>query len=86
MLCFTEWATFDELTLDREFIMKWMFYLPFSFLFVCSDLALESNPSDHARASTIFLSKSQTDGESIAEQFHLILLQHLMNENFGLIC
>uniref|UniRef100_A0A4W4GUC0 Cyclin-like domain-containing protein n=1 Tax=Electrophorus electricus TaxID=8005 RepID=A0A4W4GUC0_ELEEL len=25
------------------------------------DLALESNPSDHARASTIFLSKSQTD-------------------------
>ncbi|MBZ3889817.1 Cyclin-Y-like protein 1 [Sciurus carolinensis] len=26
------------------------------------DLALESNPSDHPRASTIFLSKSQTDG------------------------
>uniref|UniRef100_A0A8D0CHH3 Cyclin Y-like 1 n=1 Tax=Scleropages formosus TaxID=113540 RepID=A0A8D0CHH3_SCLFO len=25
------------------------------------ELALESNPSDHARASTIFLSKSQTD-------------------------
>lgn len=28
-----------------------------------SDLALESNPSDHPRASTIFLSKSQTDGK-----------------------
>ncbi|KAJ0005830.1 hypothetical protein NQD34_015724 [Periophthalmus magnuspinnatus] len=28
------------------------------------ELALESNPSDHARASTIFLCKSQTDGES----------------------
>ncbi|MEE6490282.1 hypothetical protein FKM82_015827 [Ascaphus truei] len=27
------------------------------------DLAPESNPSDHPRASTIFLSKSQTDGE-----------------------
>uniref|UniRef100_A0A8C5HHL0 Cyclin-like domain-containing protein n=1 Tax=Gouania willdenowi TaxID=441366 RepID=A0A8C5HHL0_GOUWI len=27
------------------------------------ELALESNPSDHARVSTIFLSKSQTDGE-----------------------
>ncbi|RMC18456.1 hypothetical protein DUI87_04345 [Hirundo rustica rustica] len=30
------------------------------------DLALESNPSDHPRASTIFLSKSQTDGFSWA--------------------
>uniref|UniRef100_A0A671XP75 Cyclin Y-like 1 n=2 Tax=Sparidae TaxID=8169 RepID=A0A671XP75_SPAAU len=30
---------------------------------VPDELALESNPSDHARASTIFLSKSQTDGE-----------------------
>uniref|UniRef100_A0A8C1PS82 Cyclin Y-like 1 n=1 Tax=Cyprinus carpio TaxID=7962 RepID=A0A8C1PS82_CYPCA len=30
---------------------------------VPDDLALESNPSDHARASTIFLSKSQTDGD-----------------------
>ncbi|MBN3318648.1 CCYL1 protein, partial [Atractosteus spatula] len=29
-----------------------------------ADLALESNPSDHPRASTIFLSKSQTDGSS----------------------
>uniref|UniRef100_A0A8C9W2Q0 Cyclin Y-like 1 n=1 Tax=Scleropages formosus TaxID=113540 RepID=A0A8C9W2Q0_SCLFO len=29
------------------------------------ELALESNPSDHARASTIFLSKSQTDGNLI---------------------
>uniref|UniRef100_A0A3Q2D9E4 Cyclin Y-like 1 n=1 Tax=Cyprinodon variegatus TaxID=28743 RepID=A0A3Q2D9E4_CYPVA len=28
---------------------------------VPDELALESNPSDHARASTIFLSKSQTD-------------------------
>ncbi|KAB0354541.1 hypothetical protein FD755_023079 [Muntiacus reevesi] len=28
------------------------------------NLALESNPSDHPRASTIFLSKSQTDGIS----------------------
>ncbi|CDQ61042.1 unnamed protein product [Oncorhynchus mykiss] len=27
------------------------------------DLNMEYNPSDHPRASTIFLSKSQTDGE-----------------------
>lgn len=31
----------------------------------CTDLALESNPSDHPRASTIFLSKSQTDGKTM---------------------
>lgn len=37
--------------------------LIFHTLCASSDLALESNPSDHARASTIFLSKSQTDGE-----------------------
>uniref|UniRef100_H3C852 Uncharacterized protein n=2 Tax=Tetraodon nigroviridis TaxID=99883 RepID=H3C852_TETNG len=29
---------------------------------VPDELALESNPSDHARANTIFLNKSQTDG------------------------
>lgn len=28
-----------------------------------TELALESNPSDHARANTIFLNKSQTDGK-----------------------
>ncbi|KAB0341651.1 hypothetical protein FD754_018577, partial [Muntiacus muntjak] len=32
------------------------------------DLALESNPSDHPRASTIFLSKSQTD-ERVPEEY-----------------
>ncbi|KAI5106861.1 cyclin-Y-like protein 1, partial [Silurus meridionalis] len=41
------------------------------------DLAHESNPSDHARASTIFLSKSQTDGvvSSSSQEFlhHLFL-------------
>uniref|UniRef100_A0A3Q3X4W2 Cyclin-like domain-containing protein n=1 Tax=Mola mola TaxID=94237 RepID=A0A3Q3X4W2_MOLML len=31
---------------------------------VPDELALESNPSDHARASTIFLSKSQTDSDA----------------------
>lgn len=30
---------------------------------VLSELNMEYNPSDHPRASTIFLSKSQTDGE-----------------------
>lgn len=29
-----------------------------------SDLPMEYNPSDHPRASTIFLSKSQTDGKN----------------------
>lgn len=33
----------------------------FSFSFF-KDLNMEFNPSDHPRASTIFLSKSQTDG------------------------
>lgn len=33
---------------------------------VLSDLPMEYNPSDHPRASTIFLSKSQTDGEPTA--------------------
>uniref|UniRef100_A0A8C4GQD6 Cyclin Y-like 1 n=1 Tax=Dicentrarchus labrax TaxID=13489 RepID=A0A8C4GQD6_DICLA len=36
---------------------------------VPDELALESNPSDHARASTIFLSKSQTDGDSCSTIF-----------------
>uniref|UniRef100_A0A673I463 Cyclin-Y-like protein 1 n=1 Tax=Sinocyclocheilus rhinocerous TaxID=307959 RepID=A0A673I463_9TELE len=35
---------------------------------VPDDLALESNPSDHARASTIFLSKSQTDVTSFCKR------------------
>uniref|UniRef100_A0A4W6G8K8 Cyclin Y n=1 Tax=Lates calcarifer TaxID=8187 RepID=A0A4W6G8K8_LATCA len=37
------------------------------------DLPMEYNPSDHPRASTIFLSKSQTDGE-----FCSILLAHII--------
>uniref|UniRef100_A0A3Q2TCX6 Cyclin Y-like 1 n=1 Tax=Fundulus heteroclitus TaxID=8078 RepID=A0A3Q2TCX6_FUNHE len=43
-----------------QIAFKWFFFF---FLFVSTELALESNPSDHARASTIFLSKSQTDGQ-----------------------
>uniref|UniRef100_A0A3B3ZVJ5 Cyclin-Y-like protein 2 n=1 Tax=Periophthalmus magnuspinnatus TaxID=409849 RepID=A0A3B3ZVJ5_9GOBI len=35
------------------------------------DLPVEYNPSDHPRASTIFLSKSQTDGESVTST-HLL--------------
>uniref|UniRef100_A0A8D2JN72 Cyclin-Y-like protein 2 n=1 Tax=Sciurus vulgaris TaxID=55149 RepID=A0A8D2JN72_SCIVU len=35
------------------------------------DLALESNPSDHPRASTIFLSKSQTDVHEKRKSNHL---------------
>ncbi|XP_004851203.1 cyclin-Y-like protein 1 isoform X2 [Heterocephalus glaber] len=35
------------------------------------DLALESNPSDHPRASTIFLSKSQTDVREKRKSNHL---------------
>uniref|UniRef100_A0A2K5ND11 Cyclin N-terminal domain-containing protein n=1 Tax=Cercocebus atys TaxID=9531 RepID=A0A2K5ND11_CERAT len=35
------------------------------------DLALESNPSDHPRASTIFLSKSQTDVREKRKRNHL---------------
>ncbi|KAM9486220.1 cyclin-Y-like protein 1 isoform 1-T1 [Clarias gariepinus] len=35
------------------------------------DLALESNPSDHARASTIFLSKSQTDVRDKRKSNHI---------------
>lgn len=38
------------------------------------DLPMEYNPSDHPRASTIFLSKSQTDGE------HYSLLAMQMND------
>uniref|UniRef100_A0A8C2H2T5 Cyclin Y-like 1 n=1 Tax=Cyprinus carpio TaxID=7962 RepID=A0A8C2H2T5_CYPCA len=38
---------------------------------VPDDLALESNPSDHARASTIFLSKSQTDVRDRRKSNHL---------------
>ncbi|XP_008633039.2 PREDICTED: LOW QUALITY PROTEIN: cyclin-Y-like protein 1 [Corvus brachyrhynchos] len=36
-----------------------------------SDLALESNPSDHPRASTIFLSKSQTDVREKRKSNHI---------------
>ena len=35
------------------------------------DLAFESNPSDHPRASTIFLSKSQTDVREKRKSNHL---------------
>ncbi|XP_075566467.1 cyclin-Y-like protein 1 isoform X2 [Pelecanus crispus] len=35
------------------------------------DLALESNPSDHPRASTIFLSKSQTDVREKRKSNHI---------------
>uniref|UniRef100_A0A8B9L1Q6 Cyclin-Y-like protein 2 n=1 Tax=Astyanax mexicanus TaxID=7994 RepID=A0A8B9L1Q6_ASTMX len=35
------------------------------------DLAVESNPSDHARASTIFLSKSQTDVRDKRKSNHI---------------
>lgn len=37
--------------------------------FSVSDLPMEYNPSDHPRASTIFLSKSQTDGGSPLRAF-----------------
>lgn len=42
---------------------------------VLSELNMEYNPSDHPRASTIFLSKSQTDGECVCvyvSGFHLL--------------
>lgn len=38
---------------------------------VPDDLAFESNPSDHARASTIFLSKSQTDVRDRRKSNHI---------------
>ncbi|XP_051564700.1 cyclin-Y-like protein 1 isoform X1 [Myxocyprinus asiaticus] len=38
---------------------------------VPDDLALESNPSDHAQASTIFLSKSQTDVQDRRKSNHI---------------
>ncbi|XP_028820358.1 cyclin-Y-like protein 1 [Denticeps clupeoides] len=38
---------------------------------VPDDLAVESNPSDHARASTIFLSKSQTDVRDKRKSNHI---------------
>nr|XP_009673103.1 PREDICTED: cyclin-Y-like protein 1 [Struthio camelus australis] len=41
------------------------------FVFSVSDLALESNPSDHPRASTIFLSKSQTDVREKRKSNHI---------------
>lgn len=34
-------------------------------LFLSSELNMEYNPSEHPRTSTIFLSKSQTDGERL---------------------
>uniref|UniRef100_A0A8C0QRB5 Cyclin Y like 1 n=1 Tax=Chelonoidis abingdonii TaxID=106734 RepID=A0A8C0QRB5_CHEAB len=41
------------------------------FVHCLSDLALESNPSDHPRASTIFLSKSQTDVREKRKSNHI---------------
>uniref|UniRef100_A0A8C3X4K2 Uncharacterized protein n=1 Tax=Catagonus wagneri TaxID=51154 RepID=A0A8C3X4K2_9CETA len=43
------------------------------------DLAMESNPSDHPRASTIFLSKSQTD---VLNQVSLSHIQIYATKNF----
>uniref|UniRef100_A0A7N6ABG5 Cyclin-like domain-containing protein n=1 Tax=Anabas testudineus TaxID=64144 RepID=A0A7N6ABG5_ANATE len=44
---------------------------------VPDDLALESNPSDHARASTIFLSKSQTDVRDKRKSNHINHISHI---------
>lgn len=38
-------------------------------LLLLPDLPMEYNPSDHPRASTIFLSKSQTDGKNYSQPF-----------------
>ncbi|KAM9347709.1 cyclin-Y-like protein 1 isoform 2-T2 [Symphorus nematophorus] len=43
---------------------------------VPDELALESNPSDHARASTIFLSKSQTDVRDKRKSNHINHISH----------
>uniref|UniRef100_A0A9L0IFG3 Cyclin Y n=1 Tax=Equus asinus TaxID=9793 RepID=A0A9L0IFG3_EQUAS len=40
------------------------------------DLNMEFNPSDHPRASTIFLSKSQTDASSRTNSKEIQLLLH----------
>uniref|UniRef100_A0A3B3ZIQ0 Cyclin-like domain-containing protein n=1 Tax=Periophthalmus magnuspinnatus TaxID=409849 RepID=A0A3B3ZIQ0_9GOBI len=40
------------------------------------ELALESNPSDHARASTIFLCKSQTDVRDRRKSNHINHISH----------
>ncbi|XP_035767170.1 cyclin-Y-like protein 1 [Neolamprologus brichardi] len=44
---------------------------------VPDELALESNPSDHARASTIFLSKSQTDVRDKRKSNHINHVSHV---------
>ncbi|MEQ2181559.1 Cyclin Y [Goodea atripinnis] len=44
---------------------------------VPDELALESNPSDHARASTIFLSKSQTDVRDKRKSNHINHISHV---------
>lgn len=41
------------------------------------ELALESNPSDHARASTIFLCKSQTDVRDRRKSNHINHISHV---------
>uniref|UniRef100_A0A8C5HHH1 Cyclin-like domain-containing protein n=1 Tax=Gouania willdenowi TaxID=441366 RepID=A0A8C5HHH1_GOUWI len=41
------------------------------------ELALESNPSDHARVSTIFLSKSQTDVRDRRKSNHINHISHV---------
>lgn len=54
---------------------------PIAVVCVCvlSELNMEYNPSDHPRASTIFLSKSQTDGECVPD-FHVVIDLGLMWE------
>ncbi|XP_058478933.1 cyclin-Y-like protein 1 isoform X2 [Solea solea] len=44
---------------------------------VPDELAFESNPSDHARASTIFLSKSQTDVRDKRKSNHINHISHV---------
>lgn len=51
-----------------------LFFEAYVFLPLYLDLPMEYNPSDHPRASTIFLSKSQTDGELCS-----VLLSHFNN-------
>lgn len=64
------------------FLLLWFLFFGSSLIFqegvhiLCSlfltELNMEYNPSDHPRASTIFLSKSQNDGEWLGFiEFHI---------------
>uniref|UniRef100_A0A2I3GUS6 Cyclin Y n=1 Tax=Nomascus leucogenys TaxID=61853 RepID=A0A2I3GUS6_NOMLE len=65
-------SVFTSIKKSKPIVIRWLIHI-ISFPFF-KDLNMEFNPSDHPRASTIFLSKSQTD---VREKRKSLFINHV---------